>query len=723
MSFRNLSDIAARSIPAPANNKVLLHTDGNTTDIVKVILKTAPQGLSDTREFAKYIKSNNTLDTCRRLWKFLKAHIQYRKDPVGEQYIQTPAYTWARKRGDCKSYSIFVSSVLKNLGIYHYFRFVSFKPGDPTFTHVYVVVPSKGRQIIMDVVMPEFNSEKKFNHKQDYKMSKIYQMSGIGQKPSGRNKIRFNLGNRSVEDLTEGEMDLLIARDLNLAKKKIVEGLRGVGSLRAEIYQDNLDLIADALGAFDDFKAGRIGDLENEMEFIIEDSENGEYKMARSIVGIGSIEGKAERKARRKKRKAKRKTRKAKRKAEGGSRTGKFLRKVGKGVLKVITAPARLIAKGILEISLPKAAPNFLYLFIPPGDVSSAPKKVQEKRKKQLKVAAFIVTGIGMKERHFMGIVRGGIMKRYKKSPEQLIREMKLSATSGLGQLLEGIFGVGDIGARRRRRRRLPRGTRKRQRKARRKAPRGQRKTMRKQQRQERKQVRKGKPPAKQTFDGDMQNSFKTLVNIRDQIVQHTGAKKELLNAENMPILSDWRESQIKTQEAGKVKQIFNSLPAAGPFFLYLFIKDPETIAKLPTVVKNKRDRENFVADYLSTSLNISKNELLSQFRKGIVAKLGKNPEEVLKLQMQGKMAGIGVIGAGALAALISIIKKIAGVLKKKLKKEDLDDINLNQPDTSDWDELDKEQKQEMEEELDDQFDMEEEFRDGGRSFWDTLKF
>ncbi len=734
MGFRNLSQIAARTIPSPANNKVLLHIDGDTTDIVKVILTTAPKGLSDTREFAKYIRSNNTLDTCRRLWKFLKAHIQYKKDPIGEQYIQTPAYTWARKKGDCKSYSIFISSVLKNSGIYHFFRFVSFKPGDPSFTHVYVIVPDKGRQIIMDVVMPEFNTEKKFNHKQDYKMSKIYQMSGIGQRPDRKNEIRFNLGNRSMEDLTEGELDLLIARDRLLTEKQIVEGLRGIGSLKAERYQDNLDLINDALEVFNDHKAGRIGDLEDEMELIIEDAENGEYKMADSIIGIGSISGRrSRRKARRKERKAKRKEKRAtsreKRKAGGGSRTGKFLRKVGRGVAKVITAPARLVAKGILEISLPRAAPHFLYLFLTNPQNRAAPKKVQDKRKKQQKLAGFIINGIGMKQRHFMGIIRNGIMKRYKKSPEAVLKEMQSKKFVGLSDLLEGIFGFGDIGAGRRRSRRSTRKrtrtTRRTQRKARRQAPRSQRKAMRKQQKKVRRQVRKGRAvaPSRQTFDGDMQASFRSLVKIRDGIVEHTGAKKELLNAENIPMHSDWREAELKKQEGDKVKQIFNNLPAAGPYFLYLFIKDPETIAKLPTVVKNKRDRENFVADYLSTSLNISKNELLSQFRKGIVAKFGKNPEEVIKAQMQGKMAGIGVISLAAGGALVEIIKKIAGFLKKRFKKEDLADIEKNQPDASDWDEMDAEQKLEVEQELDDQFEMEDEFEDGGRSFWDTLRF
>lgn len=104
---------------------------------------------------------------------------------------------------------------------------------------------------------------------------------------------------------------------------------------------------------------------------------------------------------------------------------GKWVKKAGKNVakaaIKVASAPLRLAIKAILEVTLPKAAPNFLYLFIPQSSVSSMPQAVQKKRKKQAKRAKFITKHIGMKEDHIMKILRNGIMKRMGRTPEQLL--------------------------------------------------------------------------------------------------------------------------------------------------------------------------------------------------------------------------------------------------------------------------------------------------------------
>lgn len=81
-------------------------------------------------------------ETVNNIYKFLYDHVQYTAD--GElQQLRSPACTWAqRKEGvDCKSYSVFASSILSNLGIKHAIRQVRqpyFFPEE--FTHVYVVV-------------------------------------------------------------------------------------------------------------------------------------------------------------------------------------------------------------------------------------------------------------------------------------------------------------------------------------------------------------------------------------------------------------------------------------------------------------------------------------------------------------------------------------------------------------------------------------------------------
>jgi hypothetical protein len=103
-----------------------------------------------------------------------------------------------------------------------------------------------------------------------------------------------------------------------------------------------------------------------------------------------------------------------------------------KTLTKVVSVPAKLVAKGALELLLPVAAPTFLYLFIPQDKVSLLPATVQKKRNSQVKVANFIVNGLGMEQSHLMGIVRNGIMKRMNKSPEAI-----------LSAQFKGIMGIG----------------------------------------------------------------------------------------------------------------------------------------------------------------------------------------------------------------------------------------------------------------------------------------
>ncbi|TWI80533.1 hypothetical protein IQ13_3211 [Lacibacter cauensis] len=119
------------------------------------------------------------------------------------------------------------------------------------------------------------------------------------------------------------------------------------------------------------------------------------------------------------------------------SGAGKLLKKVGTGlkkaaktVAKVVTAPVRLVAKGALEIYLPKAAPMFLYLFTPAG--AKLPDLMARKKAKVEKLRKFIVNGIGMKDPHFMAIIRNNLTKRFGKSPESYLAERLAKRVSGI---------------------------------------------------------------------------------------------------------------------------------------------------------------------------------------------------------------------------------------------------------------------------------------------------
>lgn len=74
--------------------------------------------------------------------QFLFHHIQYKLDGT-EQKLRSPACSWASRAVgiDCKSYSIFASTILQNVGVGHYFRRIVQASNPGGYSHVYVVVP------------------------------------------------------------------------------------------------------------------------------------------------------------------------------------------------------------------------------------------------------------------------------------------------------------------------------------------------------------------------------------------------------------------------------------------------------------------------------------------------------------------------------------------------------------------------------------------------------
>lgn len=443
-----LKDIANKTIPHYNNNVELRYKDIKTSDIIKEILSTYNTSKTQTKEFSKYVQDDNILETCKNIWNFIKDNIPYKEDPLFYQYIKTPSATWALKIADCKSYSIFIASLLYNLKIPFKFRFTSYSE-NKNITHVYIVVPTKENEIIIDCVLPQFNTEKQYKFKKDY-MTGIYKVSGTTEPV----KKIINLGNKDIMDMTEGELDLWLARDRMLTEKAIVEKVKGIGSLISEKYQDSIDMLEDAIRAVNNLSGiGEINVISEKLSEIATDAVNGVYSVAEEVHALGNIGVTAKREARKKvqaKKKQIRKelTGKEKRTAiktlrsESGTKTGKFLQKTAakiksgvKAVVKVLTAPQRLLAKSILEITLPKAAPFFLYLFITDTKIiSKLPAKVKTKRNNAIKIKNFIVDIIGMKQSHFMAICRNGIMKKYGKSPESVIAAQT-----------KGIKGIGVI--------------------------------------------------------------------------------------------------------------------------------------------------------------------------------------------------------------------------------------------------------------------------------------
>lgn len=159
--------------PSPVKTDNIVMSDGNVEDTVRIMLSMVDKYKDETKAFAKFIKGKSTYDTAKRLWAFMYHHIQYKPDKEGVEQLRTPARVWAdRNEGvDCDCYSNFIASTLANLDIPFSFRITKYG-GKSYFQHVYVVIPQKKGEILIDVVLDKFNEEKPYSDHKDFKYKK-----------------------------------------------------------------------------------------------------------------------------------------------------------------------------------------------------------------------------------------------------------------------------------------------------------------------------------------------------------------------------------------------------------------------------------------------------------------------------------------------------------------------------------------------------------------------
>lgn len=390
----------------PFNGKDTLHKmDYETRDIIKAILEADKTAHRDTKLFAQNLRYTNLEDLSKQLFDFLLYQIKYEEDELGAQLVKKPNALWHLRKGDCKSFSLFTGSVLKNLGIPYSYRFVSYNRPD-IFTHVYVIAHGKGRNVLIDAVYKKFNEQKPFKYKKDFLMKGLHTIGNTGEKTP--TMLNFK---KDIYEMSDADMEIEIIRQRAEIEREIISGMRGVGSAKVAEY----DRFIQGIGQIQDAL------LRDDLSYI-----------------SGFIDGHPD--------------------GIGKIQLKKFLKKVATGVkkaakavvktaAKVITAPLRLATKGALEIALPKAAPSFLYLFVnDPVLIKKMPDKVRKKRASQVKFADFVVKAIGMKRPHFMGIIRNGIMKRYKMSPEKKISQlMKIPESQVKGHAMGDIGIISDI--------------------------------------------------------------------------------------------------------------------------------------------------------------------------------------------------------------------------------------------------------------------------------------
>jgi hypothetical protein len=201
----------------------IVKRNATNSELQAAIEAAIPQAVAQTKSIASRYKGSNEAETCKKIFDYLKNNINYRADGP-DQAVRLPSGLMRTTQGDCKSYSVFTSAILSNLGIPHSLVYASYDPKDPTPSHIYVVT-DKG--CIIDAVYGRFNAEKKPSFKKLKKMNISY-IAGVKSRRIG-NMGKYGTGGACGIGAVEGAFEWALRNGVALSNsQKIAIGAQKV---------------------------------------------------------------------------------------------------------------------------------------------------------------------------------------------------------------------------------------------------------------------------------------------------------------------------------------------------------------------------------------------------------------------------------------------------------------------------------------------------------------
>ena len=143
-------------------------------DTIRLMKHVTATTLEDTKALTPLLKASTQKQTLANIWQFCFDHLQYTKDEMGKEQVRRPSRVWQdRKKGvDCDCMSVFIGSILTNLGIPYSLRLTKYQSAE--FEHVYPIAHTDNGSIILDAVVHRFNREVPYSSKKDIKMELQY---------------------------------------------------------------------------------------------------------------------------------------------------------------------------------------------------------------------------------------------------------------------------------------------------------------------------------------------------------------------------------------------------------------------------------------------------------------------------------------------------------------------------------------------------------------------
>lgn len=251
--------------PQPEWKDSVIKRSADLSDTLELIPKVVNQTKGDTVKISKLLKGKTKRETCSKIWNFVYNHIPYRRDEKGKEQIRRPSRSWFERKHrmdgsqggvDCDCYTVFISTVLTNLGIGHTLRVT--KNTKDYFQHIYPIVPlgSGGKYLTLDCVTDTFDYEAPYKQKIDKSME-LHYLSGLDTEALADDEfldepfldeendlLDFTLtgANIDAQDFLNGlsEAELGFLRKL---RKKVGRGLKKFGKKVGKVAKKTLHVI------------------------------------------------------------------------------------------------------------------------------------------------------------------------------------------------------------------------------------------------------------------------------------------------------------------------------------------------------------------------------------------------------------------------------------------------------------------------------------------------
>jgi hypothetical protein len=431
---------ASSTISNPQNGYLMHKRDYNTDDIIQLMLWGQKRVGAELSDFAKGYEP--TVESMRDLFNFLYQNISYKADPPGAQWVKDPRRLWHERIGDCKSFTLFIVSVAKNLGLGYTMRFTSYNWWNATPKHVYpIIILPDGRCIVMDVVYAiqeggKFNQEKPYQHKVDYMKPKqgLAYLTGTKQQETILDAIADILTDPMMPDSLVEEDDVTEMTEGELQRYLMSERLSTAAD-QATSYEKKRNL-QTAAGVVKAGSMVAVGNISGDMQRPIFDFLQETQRLTQPAFDAPTLRFKSQ----------------AEIQAIMAG-LGDFFKKVGKGIKNIVNKGVDTAKKVVNTVGsafkaawaklmnfafkggLQKASPFFLFRNIKTEVVNKVGGEIQKRAGKQNKVVNFMVK-VGMKRNNIEAALGNGIQGIYKTSAKNVINRVagrKIAGTAMVG--------------------------------------------------------------------------------------------------------------------------------------------------------------------------------------------------------------------------------------------------------------------------------------------------